>query len=409
MQSGGQQDSEAGARWTDAFLDQMRRTADPLGDETVAKIFQAGDVNAVNSLWDHLKNDATPPAGLGDYLEKSAILPAWADPKLIEQGEQLFTDRGVFCLISLLCASLPECYVLQNEAAVLGTTQKLEQHAYRRIFETTQLIVAVMSPGGLTGNKKGVVAAQKVRLMHAAIRHLIINTPRKPGASAPPKSFIEAVQQMPPWDLDKYGCPINQEDMAYTLLTFSYVILEAFQKLKIPLGPGEIEAYLHSWNVLGHVLGVRDDLLCHNFADAQALFSKIKNRQIGASKDGATLADALVKCTRQVISHETGGIVSGPIVRHLPQILMRLLLDKETRVTLGIKRLTVCEWLMLVLIRFMMILIEPLYQKLVISFGTRFGLLIIDHLTEIPRGWNRQLFDIPQNLKAAWEKKAGRH
>jgi hypothetical protein len=401
-------------RWTNEFLDQIRQTGDPLGDRTVAALFENGGLDSVNSLWNRLlKNEQIPPERLPreiqTYLQQSGGLPPWADPQLISEGEQFFINRGVFCLVSLLCGSLPECYVLRNEAAVLGTTRNLEQHAYRRIFETTQLIVAVMAPGGLERGGSGIVAAQKVRLMHSSIRHLILNTPRQPGLTGPPKSFSEAVQRMQPWDALKRGLPINQEDMAYTLLTFSYVILRAFRSMDIEVTADEAKAYLHSWNVVGYIMGVREDLLAHSLEEAELLFSKIKERQIGESDDGQALANALVDCTKKIIAHETGGILDRSITKHFPSIMMRLLLDKRTVKILKIKRLTFFEWIILTLIRILVTPFQSLYQKLVLALGSKFGALLVDDLTRIPRGWNRRLFQIPEQLRTAWKLKAARY
>src|SRR5438067_722199 len=182
MNSAAKRDHGSGGCRTAQFLDQMRQTADPVGDATMAAIFQENKLTALNSLWQGLlQRNQFPPQGLPaqiyPFLEESAQFPTWANRDLIAQAEKLFVDRGIFCLVSLLCASLPECYVLPNEAAVLGATRSLEIHAYRRVFETTQLIVAVMRRGGLAQQGSGLQSVQKVRLMHAGIRHLIINVP----------------------------------------------------------------------------------------------------------------------------------------------------------------------------------------------------------------------------------------
>src|SRR2546427_62839 len=89
-------------RWTGGVLDEMRQTADPLGDRTVAALFENSGMDSVNSLWDRLlKNDQIPPEGLPreiqTYLQQSGALPAWADSQLISEGERFFIDRGIFC------------------------------------------------------------------------------------------------------------------------------------------------------------------------------------------------------------------------------------------------------------------------------------------------------------------------
>src|SRR4051812_29304206 len=114
-------------KWTDQFLDKMRHETDPLADSTITIIFDEGGIPEVNALWDEfLRNDQIPPTGLKpeiySYLKSSATLPPWANIELIEKGEEFFMANGLFCLVSLLCASLPECYVMKRGATVLSQT-----------------------------------------------------------------------------------------------------------------------------------------------------------------------------------------------------------------------------------------------------------------------------------------------
>jgi len=91
--------------------------------------------------------------------------------------------------------------------------------------------------------------------MHAAVRHLI-------------KARNELTPGM--WHPD-WGTPINQEDLAGTLLSFSYVVADPLRRLGVRVGAKDVDAYLHLWNVIGHLLGVRDELLVSDAADAAAL------------------------------------------------------------------------------------------------------------------------------------------
>src|SRR3954454_6141105 len=90
-------------------------------------------------------------------------------------------------------------------------------------------LVDIMQAGGLTEpGGRGRRAIQKVRLMHGAVRKL--------AASAPT------------WKAE-YGLPINQEDLAGTLMSFSWVVMDGLDKLGISLSDSDREAYLHCWLV----------------------------------------------------------------------------------------------------------------------------------------------------------------
>ena len=65
-------------------------------------------------------------------------------------------------------------------------------------------------------------------------------------------------------------------ELAYTLLTFHYVFLRGMRTLGLGLAPADEDAFLHAWTVVGHVLGVRDDLLPASFDDAAASLERMQ-------------------------------------------------------------------------------------------------------------------------------------
>ena len=64
------------------------------------------------------------------------------------------------------------------------------------------------------------------------------------------------------WDSEYYGQPINQEDMAVTILSFSVNVLETIEKttLRGSLTRSDQDAYIHLWRYIGYLIGVHEDL-----------------------------------------------------------------------------------------------------------------------------------------------------
>jgi hypothetical protein len=153
--------------------------------------------------------------------------------------------------------------------------------------------------------------------MHAAIRHLLLHSTRAP------------------WDLADLGVPINQEDLAGTLMTFSYQIMDGLAQLGLPLAAEEQEAYLDSWKAVGHLMGVHPTLIPHNIADAKILTDTIERRQIAASAEGKQLAQALL----QMMDHASPRFAHG-----IPPAIMRQLLPENVADFLGIPQSTVHKW-----------------------------------------------------------------
>jgi hypothetical protein len=191
------------------------------------------------------------------------------------------------------------------------------------------MLLAVMTPGGLSPQGRGIRQTQKVRLIHAAIRCLILKRLPSGTTSQAPSSVTDVIARDGiNWRLDDDGWPINQEDMAYTLLTFGYVIPLAMQRLGVPLSDEQVEAFLHAWNVTGHILGLRDDVMAHTVGDAASLFAQIKARQAGASPGGVLLTGKLLDLVEQEL-------LRGRAMRPLAPILVRVLVGDTTAAMLG--------------------------------------------------------------------------
>jgi mpaB/rubber oxygenase-like protein len=390
-------------RWTGDLLDRMRRAGDPLADSTVRAVFDKGEVVAVNELLTRLvRNDDIPPGPwpplVAEYLRLSEQLPAWADRGLLRASENLFLRYGLTSFGILACASLPECYVLRDVAAVLGATQRLAEHARRRIFETAIMVLAVMAEGGLAPGGSGIRVVQKVRLMHAAVRHLILASPA--AVDRPPASLADTLLAQR-WPAER-GIPLSQEDLAAVLLTFSHVMLQSWKHLGIDLTREEATAYLHCWNVVGHVLGVDDELLTGDVEDAARLFEAIKRRRAADTPDGRALTTSLVG----VIESFAGP--SQILLRPIPRILMRALLLPQTCDMLGVPGLGVWHRTYRPLLRASVRVVNgvktDVFQGLpgLAGASAMISRRLLEDIVARPRGGARTAFHIPESLARSW-------
>jgi len=391
------------AKWPDSLLADMRSVGDPLADATIQTVFEHGDIGAVNALLTSLiRNDQVIPDNLDpavrDYLDATRATPI-VQPDLVEATEKFFVAHGNLALFVLVCASLPECYVMKKGVNVLWLTQRLEAHVLRRLLETAQMVLRVMSPGGMAPQGLGIQAAAKVRLMHAAIRHLILH-PRPPATSEPATTMPQVFTSVQ-WDTNALGYPINQMDLAYTLLTFSYVIPRSLEKLGVPISPAEKNAFIHTWNIVGSVMGIRDDMMPADYDEATWLFERIKDLEGGASQAGRDMTAAVVKCLQDALH--------GRLFDSVPTLLMYELLDDRTREWLDIGKpgfLAQAAEKMLVSHIRAAALAKNASGHLVLT--PRIWHWLAGHMTTYltnykqPPGWNRAVFEIPTDIAAQW-------
>jgi hypothetical protein len=367
-------------RWTDEFLEKMRQQCDPLADEAVASLFHQGKVGTANALMKQLvANEQLLPAQLPPelrwYFEQTGQLPPWVDKQLLRAGEELFCRYGPQAVLGLLCASLPSCYAAAKGVQVLHLTARLETDPFRRIVETAQMVIDVMAPGGMEPGGTGLRSAQKVRLMHAAVRHLI----RKSNY----------------WNTE-WGQPINQEDLAGTLLTFSAIVLQSLKRMGCDFTPTEELGYHHAWRVVGYVLGIEDRLMPETPQENRALMAAIERRHFRASPEGQAMTRALI----DMMKHLTpGNAFDG-----MPSTLIRYLLGEDTARLLGVPP---SDWSRIFLGPLRILgwvtdqqqdLSPPVLQKL----GSLLGRRVLEGIVWVNRGPQRLPFRIPTVLRESW-------
>ncbi|MCV7099311.1 oxygenase MpaB family protein [Mycobacterium palustre] len=383
----------ASSKWTDALLDRMRGEGDSAVDKRVEAVLERGEIGAVNAIMRTLvSNDQVVPPGLPreirDYLADTQPLPPWADPDKIKRGQQIFETWGVLITLCLFCASLPAAYAAANGVKVLHLTARLDTDARRRVMETGQFLMDALAVGGLDDHGKGRRTIQRVRLMHSAVRNLIKARNRKDPRL---------------WDARNWGTPINQEDLAGTLLTFSYVVAEPMPRLGVRLPAKDVDAYLHTWNVIGHLLGVRDEMMAHDVTEAAALVNAIRRRQFRASPEGQEMAAALLKLLDELTPFHRFDDTIPPLIRHLigDEAADMLLVPKSDLVD-DLGRLgSLTKWAYVhVFGRSERDL--PRYRAMS-ELAYPFGRNLLHGIFRLERGGERAPFDMPDHLARTWE------
>src|SRR5690606_2016786 len=135
--------------------------------------------------------------------------------------------------VALMYASLPTLYAgAQGGVQLLSMTGQLRKHYRRRAAVTLRFILDCMEPGSFQGAGAGLFAVQRVRLIHATVRHFA-KTSGKWAA-------------LPEW-----GEPLNQEELLGTLLAFSVQAIDGSAQLGGPLSDREAEDLLYAWHVVG--------------------------------------------------------------------------------------------------------------------------------------------------------------
>ncbi len=363
------------ADWDDAFLDGLRSVGDPDADAVISGLF-AGTADASSAFRALVveQNEQMDPA-LAAYLSEKNDPPPWANETRVAAGQECFASWGSHVFTALYAAALPSAYACWRGVQVLGLTARLETDAKRRLNETAQFHLDVMEPGGLEYGAQGFSDVRHVRLMHAAVRWLIEHDPR--------------VQWDPAW-----GTPINQEDLLETLLTFTEIVFEVFDRTGIVYTEREANDYLHTWSVIGYHLGVRPDLLPLTRAQTSVLMPIVRRRQFAASQSGQELTEALLEQSRRL---------TPPGLRGLPATTVRFYVGDKAADLLGVPA---ADWTRIlfgpladVSRRLSM---DKLHRRALTKLSERIGFGMLGLAVRAERYGGRPAFQVPTSLAARW-------
>jgi hypothetical protein len=202
--------------------------------------------------------------------------------------------------------------------------------------------------------------------------------------------------QQETWE-QEYGKPINQEDLVFTLLTFSHVGVRSLDRLGANLTAAQKDAYIHCWNVVGFAMGIREGLLPADHVEAEALFETIKRNQGGGTPEARQMQASL-------LGFLEGLMPRGPL-RRLPAYMTRQLIGDDTGNILGVPALPWRD-------RFVPALIVWLWRLIDRDLASRyrrdshlqfasawFHDLLMAEIGKLPDAWNRQLFGLPSGLQ----------
>jgi hypothetical protein len=252
-------------------------TADPL----VASLLDRGDVPRVNELlrpWTY--NDQPLPAGLPadvrDFIEEARQLPSWADHGKLRTATEFYERRGLYVgLLYGFGSGMMSCAIPNEARAVYYSKGGADMRD--RITKTAKLGYDIGDLEAYEPDGQMVVTAVKTRLVHAAVRHLLPQSPHWPAGAGGERPI-----------------PISQADIMVTwhsLATFAMRQLTAW-RLRIPRA--ESDAFLHLWQVSAHMLGVRDEYIPASWDEANAQSAQVLDPILAATPEGIALADILL-------------------------------------------------------------------------------------------------------------------
>jgi hypothetical protein len=336
-------------RWSHEFLDSMRQVMDPETDRLAEIIFTryaGGGPHALARATALLEDWEAPipaelPAEVRDFFARPVDYPAFVDPRQVAVAEDLFQAYGPISTVTLLLTAVPHFFTNAAGARSFYLARIFSPESLRnRMLEISQFIVNMTERGGLAQmwlserqqatlgcpfpivKGRGVITVQKLRLIHSNIRIML--------RMAPPESARG-------WNTQVLGAPINQEDLAQSVLCFCFCTIDGLAKLGLAQTAEEEAATFTAWRVVGHLLGMREELQPATVAEGRALLALLMQRHLRKTHEGVVMTSEMLGITRKLLPWG---------LRSIPAALMRYLVGEQVADALDVPNPRAVSWLL---------------------------------------------------------------
>lgn len=215
-----------------------------------------------------------PPEELVAFFAQVDDQPYWLDYDKLDLAARVCMRTGIIGIaLALPGLALTGGYLASKADKALVGTGDLYRMAPRRLNETATWYIDVTSPGGMERFAPGFTGTLRVRLMHAQVR--------------------AAMGRRDDWDYAGWDAPVNQAQLAGTLMLFSLANLAGCQAMGMRFSDRERDAVYHFWRYVGLVMGLHPELVPTCEADTWRLLWLEADTEFRPDEDSARLAGAL--------------------------------------------------------------------------------------------------------------------
>jgi hypothetical protein len=253
----------------------MYYDADPVAEAFVEDVYLGRGADVGRAMLERALEGgvaAVPdaPQTLASLLEDLGREPDWLDWDEVERGARAFRRFGPD-VFEFAGAITLQAYSESSVAKPLALTGAYAgKTARKRFLETASFWIAVSEAGALRPDAPGRAAALRVRVMHVFVRRKLLAHPE--------------------WNAKAWGVPISQADALLTLMGGSFAPGVALHALGYRTSVRDIEAMMHFWRFVGHLMGVRPHFYPRSMREAaQLTFVAMLKGAETAGEDGKNL------------------------------------------------------------------------------------------------------------------------
>jgi hypothetical protein len=228
----------------DAPMDELVDWMYETGMEKSRPLFNRALTEGIDSIED-------PPEPLHEFFTRLETPPSWLDWNRIRVGERMFQRAGIDGVYIARDVPFLGGFVASGINRTLMLTKTGKSGATgggQRFAETLQWGLDVTSTGGLRHGGPGYRSTVHVRLIHGFVRR--------------------HVGRLSEWRAADWGVPVNQTDMAATMLGALFAPAVGAVMMGMIATPRELDGIVHLVRYTGWLMGIEERYLPGGFRDA---------------------------------------------------------------------------------------------------------------------------------------------
>ena len=221
------------------------------------------------------------PKGLQDMIGALDTPPSWVNYDDYISGGRMFLRNSQVTLAAFVAGVLVEGFVT-NISKSFFITGRVRDQGVRRLKQNNRHMLEIYLPGGLERGGDGLKLTVRLRIVHAQIRKLLLESGE--------------------WDSDAWGAPLSMAHLGYAISSFSAQLLHHMAKLGVSYTQEERESFMAVWRYAGHIMGIPESILYKGEEDALELRTIGNICEPPPSEESIAMAHSLINSAPLVAS-----------------------------------------------------------------------------------------------------------
>ncbi len=191
------------------------------------------------------------PVAMQEFFREISVPPEWLSETDFAPGIRMFHRNSKVILASFVAGVLIEGF-MTNIAKSFFITGRVRDQGVRRLQQNNRHLVESFIPGGLDREGDGWKLSVRIRIIHAQVRRLIIESDE--------------------WDVEAWGEPLSAGHLGFALTAFSARLLTHMKRLGASYSKEESVSFMAVWRYVGYLMGIPETILFRDEAEANRLF-----------------------------------------------------------------------------------------------------------------------------------------